>query len=64
MYTGTIESLHIEKDVINKATRGQQVGLKIRNFNKARIGDLVESFKPKTQQTNLPWQPKGTITYL
>jgi translation initiation factor IF-2 len=64
VYTGTIESLHIEKDIVNKATRGQQVGLKISNFKKARIGDLVESFKPGVQEPNRPWQPKGIISYL
>ena len=64
MYTGIIESLHIEKDTVNKATRGQQVGLKIRDFKKAKIGDLVESFKPGAQHVQQPWQPKGAIFYL
>ncbi len=64
MYTGIIESLHIEKDTVNKATRGQQVGLKIRDFKKAKIGDLVESFKPGAQHIQQPWQPKGAIFYL
>ena len=64
LYTGTIESLHIEKDAVNKATKGQQVGLKIRNFKKAQVGDLIESFKPGTQQGYQPWQPRGVISYL
>ena len=64
MYIGIIESLHIEKDTVNKATRGQQVGLKIRDFKKAKIGDLVESFKPGAQHVQQPWQPKGVIFYL
>jgi translation initiation factor IF-2 len=64
MYIGIIESLHIEKDTVNKATRGQQVGLKIRDFKKAKIGDLVESFKPGAQHVQQPWQPKGVISYL
>ena len=64
IYTGTIESLHIEKDAVNKATKGQQVGLKIRDFKKVKIGDLVESFKPIAQQVNQPWQPRGVISYL
>ena len=64
MYIGIIESLHIEKNTVNKATRGQQVGLKIRDFKKAKIGDLVESFKPGAQHVQQPWQPKGVIFYL
>ena len=64
IYTGTIESLHIEKNTVNKATKGQQVGLKVRDFKKVKIGDLVESFKPIAQQVNQPWQPRGVISYL
>jgi len=63
IYTGTIESLHIEKNAVNKATRGQQVGLKISDFKKARIGDQVESFKSDDQQVQQSWQPKGVISY-
>ena len=64
IYTGTIESLHIEQDAVNKATKGQQVGLKIRDFKKIKIGDLVESFKPIAQRVDPPWQPRGVISYL
>lgn len=63
MYAGTIESLHIENNVVNKAQKGQQVGLKIRNFSKVKIGDLVESFHPGAEQQNKPWQPEGIIFY-
>jgi translation initiation factor IF-2 len=61
IYTGTIESLHIEKDAVREARKGQQVGLKITDFNKARIGDLIESFQVKAQQYGKPWQPQGKI---
>jgi len=64
IYTGTIESLHIEQDAVNKATRGQQVGLKVRDFKKVKIGDLVESFKPIARQVHQPWQPRGVISYV
>jgi len=63
LYTGKIESLHIEKDAVREATKGQQVGLKIRNFNKARIGDLVESFQVAETRYDKPWQPQGKIYY-
>ena len=63
LYIGTIESLHIEKDAVNEATRGQQVGIKIKNFNKAKIGDLVESFKSSPAKYSEPWHPQGKIYY-
>ncbi len=63
LYTGKIESLHIEKDVVREATRGQQVGLKIKDFNKARIGDLVESFQAAEIKYVKSWQPQGKIYY-
>jgi translation initiation factor IF-2 len=62
-YTGIIESLHIEKDAVREATRGHRVGLKIRNFNRGRIGDLVESFETKSIQHVTPWHPQGRIFY-
>jgi translation initiation factor IF-2 len=63
MYTGRIESLHIEKDAVREATQGQQVGLKIRDFNKANVGDLVESFQSDSGSYIKPWQPQGKIYY-
>lgn len=63
VYTGKIESLHIEKDAVREATRGQQVGLKISDFNKVAIGDLVESFQPDSGKQTKPWQSQGKIVY-
>ena len=63
MYVGTIESLHIEKDTVREARKGQQVGLKIKDFNKARVGDLIESFQYKAGQSRESWKPKGKIYY-
>jgi translation initiation factor IF-2 len=62
-YTGTIESLHIEKDAVREATKRQQVGLKIRDFKKVESGDLVESFQATSAQYIKPWQPQGKIFY-
>lgn len=62
IYSGKIRSLHIEKDAVNKATIGRQVGLKIENFNKAKLGDLVESYHPSPpRQQPQRWVPKGEI---
>ncbi len=63
VYTGKIESIHIEKDTVREAASGQQVGLKIRNFKKVAIGDLVESFQPAPGQHAKPWQPRGKVYY-
>ena len=63
LYAGKIESLHIEKDAVREARKDQQVGLKIRGFNKGKIGDQVESFKPAAGQQIKPWRPQGRIYY-
>ena len=64
VYTGRIESLHIEKDVVSKATPGQQVGMKIDDFKNVRLGDLVESYQTVTGTQNPRWQPSGKILHL
>jgi len=63
VYTGTIESMQIEKNSVREASKGQQVGLKIRNFNKAKLGDLVESFQVTHGKHDKPWHPQGKIFY-
>lgn len=60
IYIGTIESLHIGQGVIQKAMPGSEVGIKIKDFNKAHIGDLVESFRHLPQKVR-PWEPQGQI---
>jgi len=63
MYTGTISSLHIEKDAVREARKGQQVGLKINDFNRVKPGDLVQSFQTGPGHYIRPWQPQGKIYY-
>lgn len=60
VYTGRVESLHIGKDSVTEAKPGQQVGLKIRDFNQAHTGDLVECFVQKKSAARR-WQPSGKI---
>ena len=63
-YSGIIESLHIEEDAVKEAGRGQQVGLKISGFNKANLGDLIESVHATLLgQFVRPWEPQGKIYY-
>lgn len=61
VYSGTIESMHIRENAVQKATSGQQVGIKIRNFDRAKVGDMVESFRPLRQKKVRTWQPRGEI---
>jgi translation initiation factor IF-2 len=61
VYAGTIESMHIEKSPVHKATQGQEAGIKIRNFNKVKIGDIVECYRPSPIRKSPRWQPKGEI---
>ncbi len=63
LYTGKIESLHIEKDAVREAAKGQQVGLKISDFKKVAIGYLVESFQAVPGQYGKPWKPQGKVFY-
>jgi translation initiation factor IF-2 len=60
VYSGTIESIHRGEQAVQKAIPGQQVGIKIRDFNKARIGDLVESFRAIPRKVQR-WEPRGEI---
>lgn len=60
-YTGKIESLHIEKDAIKEAKKGQQVGVKILGFKDGKIGDIVECFKIKRQGLGKEWHPKSGV---
>jgi translation initiation factor IF-2 len=61
VYEGIIASLHIGDKEVQKATPGQKAGIKIRDFDRARTGDLVESYKPLSQRKAAVWQPSGRI---
>jgi translation initiation factor IF-2 len=61
VYSGTLESMHIEKDAVQKAGPGQKAGIKIRDFNIVKIGDLVESFRPPPLKKVRVWQPEGKV---
>lgn len=60
VYTGLIESIHAGDRVIQKAIPGQKMGIKIRDFNKARLGDLVESYRAAGHRQKT-WEPSGGI---
>ena len=59
--SGKIESLHIEKDAVKEAKAGQKVGLKISDFAKAKMGDLVETYEKTRPEASARWHPKGRV---
>jgi translation initiation factor IF-2 len=61
VYAGIIASLHIGDNAVQKATPGQKAGIRIKDFNRARVGDLIESYKPLPQRKPTVWQPTGRI---
>lgn len=61
VYSGIIESLHIGEKAVQKAVLGQQAGIRIRDFDKARIGDLIESFRTVSREKGRFWQAAGRI---
>lgn len=60
IYSGTIDSLHIETSAVKKAVSGQQAGIKISGFKRARKGDIIESFE-EIHHRSKRWRPDGTV---
>lgn len=61
VYSGKIESLHIEQDAVKEAKVGQKVGLKVSDFNQAKKGDLVEIYEKRKAEAGATWHPKGRV---
>lgn len=61
VFSGAIESIHIENRAVQKAVKGQRAGIKISDFNKARVGDVVESFLPAGVRKHPVWHPRGGV---
>jgi translation initiation factor IF-2 len=64
VYSGVIESLHIERDAVDKATAGRQAGLKVKDFKAVKIGDYVESYRIIPPPSQDKWAPSGKILRL
>lgn len=60
IYEGRIESLHIEKETVRAAVAPQQVGLQIHDFQRATVGDLIESYRPGPPPPPV-WQPNAGV---
>lgn len=60
-YTGKIASLQIERKNVKKGKPGQQVGIQISDWNKARVDDLVECFEITQTAGGGPWHPRSGV---
>jgi translation initiation factor IF-2 len=60
-YFGKIESLQVERKNVKTGKTGQQVGIKIPDWNKAKIGDLVECYETIQPKESGIWKPDSGI---
>ena len=60
-YSGKISSLQVERKNVKIGKPGQQIGIKISNWNKAKIGDLVESYTAGQPIGGGPWKPRAGV---
>jgi translation initiation factor IF-2 len=60
-YAGKISSLQIERKNVKLGKTGQQVGIKIPDWGKGKVGDLVECFKTIQPSDNAPRKPRSGI---
>ncbi|MGD2269480.1 MAG: hypothetical protein PVI06_03695 [Desulfobacterales bacterium] len=52
-----------EKDAVRETTKGQQVGLKISDFKRGKLGDLVECFESVRPKDEERWKPRGGVFF-
>jgi translation initiation factor IF-2 len=60
-YFGKITSLQIEKQSVKTSKPGQQVGIMLEGWNKAKIGDLVECYESLPPRGGGPWKPSSGV---
>ena len=63
-YTGKIASLQIERKNVKIGKPGQQVGIQISDWNKARVDDLVECFEIIRSAGGGMWHPRSGVFHL
>ncbi len=60
-YFGKITSLQIERQNVKSAKPGNQIGIKLEGWNKAKVDDLVECFESIQPKGGGRWQAKSGI---
>ena len=60
-YVGKITSLQIERKNAKVGKPGQQVGIKLSDWSKAQVDDLVECFETVLPSDGGPWRPRSGV---
>ena len=60
-YFGKITSLQIEGRNVKSGKPGQQVGIKLVGWNKARVDDFVECYESQQSKGGGPWKPNSGV---
>ena len=60
-YNAKITSLQIERKNVKVGKVGQQVGIKISDWKKAKVGDLIECFETVNPSGGGPWRPRSGV---
>jgi translation initiation factor IF-2 len=60
-YSGRITSLQIERKNVKAGKPGQQVGIRLSDWKKARVDDWVECFEIVQPKGGDPWRPRSRI---
>ncbi len=63
-YTGKITSLQIERKNVKLGKPGQQVGIQISDWDKARVDDLVECFEIIRSAGGGVWHPRSGVFHV
>jgi len=58
---GTITSMQVEKQAVKRARVGQQVGIHLDGWDRAKEGDLVECFETTRPRESGTWKPRGGV---
>ena len=60
-HTSTISSLQIENHSVKAAREGQQAGIEIKGWKKAKVGDWVECFELSQPRNEKRWQASSRV---
>jgi translation initiation factor IF-2 len=60
-YIAKITSLQIERNHAKVGKTGQQVGIKIPDWKKAKVGDLIECFETVNPSGGDPWRTRSGV---
>jgi len=59
-YTGKVASLQIEKKSVNEGKKGEQIGIHLPDWQKAKVGDWVECLESLHSKNDI-WKPNPGI---